>query len=145
MAVKVVEGEASHVLNTSEVRAWMVAALCFQTQRMDSGVAHVLYACEGVYHVTPPHPPVCPVSLVRPASHSSCVSCASRVSCTSHVSDFDNCLVNHSIQEFKRKNKKGELYLAFVNFFAHCCHIDLLSNAHTLCRLRTGPSPHRPH
>ena len=68
MVVKVVEGEASHMLNTSEVRAWMAAALCFQTQCVDSGVACVLYACEGVYHVTPPHPPVHPVSLIHPAS-----------------------------------------------------------------------------
>ena len=35
MAVKVVEGGASHALNTSEVRAWMAAALCFQTQRVE--------------------------------------------------------------------------------------------------------------
>ena len=68
MAVKVVEGEASHALNTSEVRAWMAAALCFQTQRVDSGVMHVLYTCECVYCITPPHPPVCPVSLIHPAS-----------------------------------------------------------------------------
>ena len=41
MAVKVVEGEASHVLNMSEVRAWMVAALCFQL----SAWTLVLRAC----------------------------------------------------------------------------------------------------
>ena len=68
MVVKVVEGEASHALNMSEVRVWMVVVLCFQTQRVDSSVARVLYACEGVYCVTPPHPPVHPASLVRPAS-----------------------------------------------------------------------------
>ena len=68
MAVKVVEGEASHALNTSEVRVWMAAALCFQTQHMDSGVACMLYTCESVYHVTLPHPPVCPASLVCPVS-----------------------------------------------------------------------------
>ena len=68
MAVKVVEGEASHALNTSEVRAWMAAVLCFQTQHVDSGAVHMLYTCVGVYCITPPQSPVRPVSLVYPAS-----------------------------------------------------------------------------
>ena len=66
MVVKVVEGEASHVLNTSEGEG-MDGGGAFQTQRVDlSGVACVLYACKGVYRITLPHPPVRPVSL--PAS-----------------------------------------------------------------------------
>ena len=76
MAVKVVEGEASHALNMSEVKAWMAAALCFQTQHVDSGVACMLYTCEGVYHVTLPHPPVRPASLICPASLARPVSLA---------------------------------------------------------------------
>ena len=77
--VKVVEGEASHALNTSEVRA---AALHFQTQCVDSGVVHMLYACEGVYHVTLLiHLFVLHLSFVL-RSHASRISRASRVSHT---------------------------------------------------------------
>ena len=78
-----VEGEASHALNTSEVRVWMVAVLCFQTQRMDSGVAHMLYTCKGMYRVTPPHPPVRPASLIRPVSlvHPASLMCPVSLAC----------------------------------------------------------------
>ena len=31
--------------------------------------------------------------------------------------NFDNRLVNHSVQEFKRKNKKGKFASLFVSFF----------------------------
>ena len=80
MAAKVVEGEASHALNTSEGEG-MDGGGAFQTQCVDlSGVVHVLSACEGVYRVTLPHPPVRPVSLV--SSH---VSRVSHVSCTSCI------------------------------------------------------------
>ena len=68
MVVKVVEGEASHALNTSEGEG-VDGGGASQTQCMDlSGVMCVLYACEGVHRITPPHPPVHPASLVRPAS-----------------------------------------------------------------------------
>ena len=68
MVAKVVEGEASHMLNMSKGEG-VDGGGAFQTQFMDlSGVARVLYACEGVYHVTLPHPPVRPASLVRPMS-----------------------------------------------------------------------------
>ena len=66
--VKVVEGEASHALNTSEGEG-VDGGGASQTQCMDlSGVTHMLYACEGVYRITLPHPPVHPASLVRPVS-----------------------------------------------------------------------------
>ena len=29
--------------------------------------------------------------------------------------DFDNCLINHFIQEFKRKNKKGLTFFLFLH------------------------------
>ena len=70
MGVKVVEGEASHTLNTSEGEGMDGGSTLFSNSvhGLISGVMCMLYACEGVYRVTPPHPPVRPVSLVYPAS-----------------------------------------------------------------------------
>ena len=51
--------------------------------------------------------------------------------------DFDNRLVNHFIQEFKRKNKKGSTLFVFsqisINYY-----IDLSSNPRSVRRLRTA-------
>ena len=78
---KVVEGEASHALNTSEGES-VDGGGAFQTQRVDlSGVVRMLYTCEGVYRITLPHPPVRPVSL--PASL--VIPRLLRVSCLLHV------------------------------------------------------------
>ena len=51
--------------------------------------------------------------------------------------DFDNRLVNHFVQEFKRKNKKGEL-IVFFSIKPCLIRADLSSNARALRRLRTA-------
>ncbi|KAH0827101.1 heat shock protein HSS1 [Lanmaoa asiatica] len=51
--------------------------------------------------------------------------------------DFDNRLVNHFVQEFKRKNKKGKQLTALgLGDAEHC--VDLSSNPRALRRLRTA-------
>ena len=51
--------------------------------------------------------------------------------------DFDNRLVNHFVQEFKRKSKKGKR-LFIIDVIDVADFIDLSSNPHALCRLRTA-------
>ena len=53
--------------------------------------------------------------------------------------DFDNRLVNHFVQEFKRKNKKGTLFFCLIVFISHSfCLADLSSNPRAVRRLRTA-------
>ena len=52
--------------------------------------------------------------------------------------DFDNRLVNHFVQEFKRKNKKGASHCTGGMDFADFYLSDLSSNARALRRLRTA-------
>jgi heat shock 70kDa protein 1/2/6/8 len=54
--------------------------------------------------------------------------------------DFDNRLVNHFVQEFKRKNKKG-MYFVYSSIFSvnlTLISLDLSSNPRALRRLRTA-------
>lgn len=51
--------------------------------------------------------------------------------------DFDNRLVNHFVQEFKRKNKKGKRLFSLA-FGGADCYVDLSSNPRALRRLRTA-------
>ncbi|KAF5347065.1 hypothetical protein D9758_011655 [Tetrapyrgos nigripes] len=54
--------------------------------------------------------------------------------------DFDNRLVNHFVEEFKRKNKKGFTSLCFSLpfYWYHSSFTDLSGNARALRRLRTA-------
>lgn len=52
--------------------------------------------------------------------------------------DFDNRLVNHFVQEFKRKNKKGEFDSTFNIFQSNEGIIDMSANARAVRRLRTA-------
>ena len=52
--------------------------------------------------------------------------------------DFDNRLVNHFVQEFKRKNKKGLTFLSALNELVTDYTIDLSSNPRAVRRLRTA-------
>ena len=52
--------------------------------------------------------------------------------------DFDNRLVNHFVQEFKRKNKKGRYHSNIHPFYMINNSTDLSSNARAVRRLRTA-------
>ena len=52
--------------------------------------------------------------------------------------DFDNRLVNHFVQEFKRKNKKGQNFFFFFTLSCTDNSIDLSSNPRAVRRLRTA-------
>ena len=52
--------------------------------------------------------------------------------------DFDNRLVNHFVQEFKRKNKKGRCHSNIHPFYMINNSTDLSSNARAVRRLRTA-------
>ena len=51
--------------------------------------------------------------------------------------DFDNRLVNHFAQEFKRKNKKGDFFFVLSYISINYC-LDLSSNPRAVRRLRTA-------
>jgi heat shock protein 1/8 len=52
--------------------------------------------------------------------------------------DFDNRLVNHFVQEFKRKHKKGKCISIFIRICFWRNALDLSTNARSLRRLRTA-------